>query len=47
MGKRVRPGKHRWIVSEWLEEVDGTELWLTVIAVVGWVVLVGVWVFRG
>lgn len=43
MGKRGRPGKTKWVVSDWLEELDGAELWLTVIATAGWVLLL-IWV---
>lgn len=30
-----RPGKSKWIISEWID-LDSDDLWLTVIAVVGW-----------
>jgi hypothetical protein len=39
MSKRGKAGRHRWIISDWLEDIDGAELWLTIIAVVGWCVL--------
>lgn len=35
-----KPGRSRWIISEWLDDVDGAEFWLTVIAVVGWTVAI-------
>lgn len=36
MGKHGKTGRHRWIISEWLDDVDGAEFWLTVLAVAGW-----------
>ena len=36
MSKRGgRPGKSKWIISEWID-LDSDDLWLTIIAVVGW-----------
>ena len=36
MSKRGgKPGKSKWIISEWID-LDHDDFWLTVIAVVGW-----------
>jgi hypothetical protein len=40
MSKRGKPGRHRWIISDWLADGDGAEFWLTLIAVVGWILLI-------
>jgi hypothetical protein len=39
MSKRGKPGRHRWIISDWLD-TDGDDFWLTIIAVVGWLLLI-------
>lgn len=43
MGKRGRAGKTKWVIAEWIEELDAAEFWLTLIAVAGWVLLLVVW----
>lgn len=43
MGKRGKPGKAKWVVAEWIEELDGAEFWLTLIGAAGWILLM-VWV---
>ncbi len=30
-----KPGKSKWIISEWID-LDSDDFWLTIIAVVGW-----------
>lgn len=39
MGRRGgRPGRSRWVISDWVD-LEGDEAWLTIVAVVGWVLL--------
>lgn len=36
MSKRGgRPGKSKWIISEWID-LESDDVWLTIIAAVGW-----------
>jgi hypothetical protein len=36
MSKRGKVGRSRWIISEWID-IDSEDTWLTIIAVVGWI----------
>jgi hypothetical protein len=42
MGRRRRAGRPRWVISDWFEDVDGAEFWLTMLAVAGWGLLLAV-----
>lgn len=33
-----KPGKHKWIISEWVD-IESDEFWLTIIATAGWLLL--------
>ena len=35
MSKRGKPGRGKWIISEWLD-ADSDDFWLTIIAIAGW-----------
>lgn len=39
MSKRGKPGRGKWIISEWLD-ADADDFWLTLIAIAGWLLLI-------
>jgi hypothetical protein len=41
MSKRRRSGRHRWVISDWVD-LSSDEFWMTIIAVSGWWALLAV-----